>query len=87
MVELRCNNCPHLQQGFCTKLKEAIPNGLAKLFYGGAEGVYSGSVTYASKCGIETEKVNEEDLDLVVIVPEKDGDNILENVKTPHGKT
>lgn len=55
MVELRCNNCPHLEQGFCTKLKEAIPNGLAKLFYGGAEGVYSGSVTYASKCGIEKE--------------------------------
>jgi hypothetical protein len=55
MVELRCNNCPHLQQGFCTKLKEAIPNGLAKLFYGGAEGVYSGDVTYPSKCGVENE--------------------------------
>ena len=55
MVELRCNTCCHLEQGFCTKLKEPIPNGLAKLFYGGAEGVYSGNVTYPSKCGVENE--------------------------------
>lgn len=69
MVELRCNNCPHLEQGFCTKLKEAIPNGLAKLFYGGAEDIYSGTQTYPSECGIEKQTVNEEDLDLVVFIP------------------
>ena len=53
MVELRCNSCAHLKQGFCSKLKEVVPNELAKLFYGGAEGIYSGTVTYPSKCGIE----------------------------------
>jgi hypothetical protein len=66
LVELRCNNCAHLKQGFCIKLKEAVPNGLAKLFYGGAVGIYSGTITYPSKCGIEKEK----EVEMGVLVPE-----------------
>ena len=67
MVELRCNNCAHMKQGFCSKLREGLPNGLAKLFYGGAEGIYAGSVKYPSKCGIEKEK---QELEMGVLVPE-----------------
>jgi hypothetical protein len=70
MVELRCNNCVHLKEGCCDKLKEVLPNDLAKLFYGGAEGIYAGTVTYPSKCGIEKQK---EPL-LQVIIPESDVD-------------
>ena len=66
MVELRCNNCAHLKESFCSKLNEAIPNGLAKLFYGGAEGIYSGTISYPSKCGIEKEK----EIEMGMIVPE-----------------
>jgi hypothetical protein len=36
MAELRCNTCKHHVSGFCAKLKEGLPNDLAKLFYGGA---------------------------------------------------
>ncbi len=67
MVELRCNSCAQLEQGFCNKLKEAVPNGLAKLFYGGAVGVYSGTITYPSKCGIEQQK---QEVEMGVLVPE-----------------
>jgi hypothetical protein len=69
LAALRCNNCVYLKQGFCSRIGEALPNRLAKLFYGGAKDIYSGTVTYPSECGIETEKVNEEDLDLVVFIP------------------
>jgi hypothetical protein len=66
MVELRCNNCAHLKENYCEKLDEALPNGLAKLFYGGAEGIYAGSVTYPSQCGIEKEK----EVEVGILVPE-----------------
>jgi hypothetical protein len=56
LAELRCDSCNHLKQGFCSRLQEAVPNILAKFFYGGAVGMYSGTVTYPSKCGIEKEK-------------------------------
>jgi hypothetical protein len=56
LAELRCDSCIHLKQGFCSKLQEAVPNILAKFFYGGAVEIYSGTVTYPSKCGIEKEK-------------------------------
>lgn len=55
MAELRCNNCIHLQQGFCKKLNEVVPDSLTKLFLGGAAAIYEGAVTYPSKCGIEKE--------------------------------
>lgn len=55
MVELRCNSCPHLKNDLCEKLKEMLPNGIAKLYYGGAVGFYSTGVTYTSRCGIEKE--------------------------------
>jgi hypothetical protein len=66
MVELRCNKCIHLQQDYCSKLKEVVPNRLAKLFYGGAEGIYSGTINYPSKCGIEKEK----EIEMGMLVPE-----------------
>ena len=53
MTKFRCNTCKHLSVDFCNKLKEGLPNDLAKLFYGGAVGLYSGAVTYPSMCGIE----------------------------------
>ena len=56
MVELRCNCCEHLKDGYCEKLHEDLPNGFAKLFYGGANGIYEGTLTYPSKCGIEKQK-------------------------------
>ena len=62
MAELRCNTCMHLKQGFCSILKEAVPDRLAKFFYGGADSIYSGTITYPSKCGIEKEKELEMDL-------------------------
>jgi hypothetical protein len=67
MVELRCNSCVHLKEGYCDKIGEVLPNDLAKLFYGGAEGIYAGTVTYPSKCGIEKEQ---KELQLQVIMPE-----------------
>ncbi len=65
MVELRCNNCVHLKADYCDKLNEALPNGLAKLFYGGAEGIYAGTVTYPSKCEIEKRRKEPQ----LVIIP------------------
>ena len=55
MAKFRCNTCKHLSVDFCNKLKEGLPNDLAKLFYGGAVSLYSGTVTYPSTCGIEKE--------------------------------
>jgi hypothetical protein len=68
MADLRCNSCLYLRNGFCSKLNEALPHGLAKLFYGGAESIYAGTVTYPSECGIENEKHKEVTVD--VLVPE-----------------
>ena len=56
MVELRCNNCVHMKGNYCNKLDEVLANGLAKLFYGGAEGIYARAITYPSKCGIEKQQ-------------------------------
>jgi hypothetical protein len=66
LAEFRCNTCNHLKKGFCFKLKEAVPNELAKFFYGGAVGLYSGTVTYPSTCGIEKES----EVEVAVFVPE-----------------
>lgn len=66
MVELRCNNCPNLSNGFCTKLKVELSNGFAKLYYGGAIGVYYGNVTYPSKCGVKEEVKLVEELGIIV---------------------
>jgi hypothetical protein len=71
MVELRCNNCAHLKEGYCDKLNEVLPNDLTKLFYGGAEGIYAGTVTYPSKCGIEKQQKGPV---LQVVIPESDVD-------------
>jgi hypothetical protein len=71
MPELRCNNCIYLKDGFCSKLGEALPTRLAKLFYGGAVGFYSGTVTYPSTCGIEKEQGRETEEELELLIPEK----------------
>jgi hypothetical protein len=60
-----------LKQDYCDKLKEVVPNGLAKLFYGGAEGIYSGTITYPSKCGIEKETAPKTEMEMGVLIPEK----------------
>lgn len=69
MAELRCNTCKHQVSGFCAKLKEGLPNDLAKLFYGGAVSLYSGVVTYSGECGIEKEEGRgaEAEMDVFVI--------------------
>jgi len=70
MAELRCNTCKHHNSGFCVKLKEDLPNVLAKLFYGGAVSLYSGGVAYSGECGIEKEQEHVTEVELEVIVPE-----------------
>ena len=67
MAELRCNHCVHLQQRYCNKLNESVPDTLTKLFLGGAEAIYSGAVNYPSKCGIEKENGN---VEMGVLIPE-----------------
>jgi hypothetical protein len=71
MAQLRCDTCTHLNQGFCSKLEEAVPNVLAKFFYGGAIGLYGGTVAYPSKCGIEKKQSREAEFELRVLVPER----------------
>lgn len=70
MAELRCNTCKHLNSGFCVKLKEELPNVLAKLFYGGAISLYSGIITYPSECEIEKEQKRETEVEMEVFVTE-----------------
>jgi hypothetical protein len=68
MVELRCNTCPCFANGFCKKLKVNLPNGLAKLYYGGVVGIYSGDITYPSRCEIEKGVENSHELDAIVMI-------------------
>ena len=82
MVELRCNSCAHLKQGYCGKLKEFVPNELAKLFYGGAEGIYSGTITYPSKCGIEKEK----EIEMGILIPDSLSQELAEMRMATNGK-
>lgn len=56
MAELRCNKCAYLKDGFCCKLSEALPSLLAKLFYGGAESILAGTLTFSSECGVEKQQ-------------------------------
>jgi len=69
LAEFRCNRCVHLKQDYCSKLEEQVPNRLAKLFYGGAVGIYSGTVTYPSLCGIEKEQGHDTIVELEMFVP------------------
>ncbi len=72
MAELRCNNCIYLKDGFCSKLNEALSTRLAKLFYGGAESIFAGTVTYPSECGIEKQPKESQ---LQVFVPGSQNEN------------
>lgn len=74
MESLRCNSCAYLKQGFCNKLNQALPHRLAKLFFGGAEGLFSGTVTYASQCGIEKQQETQKELQMQVFIPASDID-------------
>jgi len=71
MVELRCNTCPNLAGDFCVKMKMVLPNGRAKLYYGGAVGVHFKKVTYPSRCGINEVKI-EQTLSMIVLNPEEE---------------
>ena len=66
MAKFRCHMCKHLSVDFCNKLKEGLPNDLAKFFYGGAVGLYSGTVAYPSECGIEKELKPETEVGMLV---------------------
>jgi hypothetical protein len=68
LASLRCNDCVHLKKSFCSKIGEALANPLAKLFYGGAESLYSGSLMYPSECGIEKEHTPETALKVFLAV-------------------
>jgi hypothetical protein len=70
LAELRCNTCKYHDSGFCVKLKEELPNVLAKLFYGGAFSLYSGLVTYPGECGVEKEQKRETGTEMKVFVTE-----------------
>jgi hypothetical protein len=56
LTALRCDTCAHLKEGFCSKIGEPLPNPLAKLFFGGADKLFSETQTYTSECGIENEQ-------------------------------
>jgi hypothetical protein len=73
MVDLRCNSCKYLQGDYFLKLKEILPNGLARLCCSGANGVYSGRTKYDSRCGIEktTTRETEEFIQLQISEPLK----------------
>ncbi len=79
MEVLRCNTCVHFNQGFCSKLGEAIPNRLAKLLFGGAKGLYDGTLSYPSECGIEKQST-QKTLELVVLIPENEWKEPMEIV-------
>jgi len=81
LTKFRCNTCKHLSVDFCNKLKEGLPSDLAKLFYGGAEGIYSGTITYPSKCGIEKEK----EVEMGMLVPESLSQELPAMRTTPSG--
>lgn len=66
LASLRCTHCVYLKQGFCSKIGVALPNRLAKLFYGGAVSLYSGTLTYPSECGIEKEQKRKTTLKVLV---------------------
>ena len=52
-MELKCNNCTHLDgMSYCSYVKEYLPNGFAKLHFGGAIGEYHGNVRHAGRCGL-----------------------------------
>ena len=70
MADLRCNTCKHHVSSFCIKLKEGLPNDLAKLFYGGAVSLYSGVVKYSGECGIEKEQERGTEAEMDVFVVE-----------------
>ncbi len=82
MEVLRCNTCVHFNEGFCSKLGEALPNRLAKLFFGGADGLYAGTVSYPSECGIEKQPTQM--LELVVLIPENEWNEQMEIVDLWH---
>ena len=71
MAELRCNKCGYLKDGFCCKLSEALPSLMAKLFYGGAESILEGTLTYPSECGVEK---GQKELQLHLFVRESSGE-------------
>jgi hypothetical protein len=71
-----------LKGGFCSKLGETLPNRLAKLFFGGAEGIFSGTVTYASECGVEKQP-HKGELEIIVFVPETQREELAENFVSP----
>ncbi len=86
MADLRCDTCKNQVSGFCVKLKEGLPNDLAKLFYGGAVNLYSGVVTYPSECGIEKEQKSGTELEMGVITLESIVQEVLEaRHAPPHG--
>jgi len=70
LAALRCNTCVYLKQGFCSRIGEPLLHRLAKLFYGGAIGLYSGTLTYPSECGIEKEQKRETGAEMKVFVTE-----------------
>jgi hypothetical protein len=72
MVELRCNTCPNLANDFCTKMKVVLPNGQAKLYYGGAVGTYHGSIKYPSKCGVKEEAKTQQRLGVIILNLDKE---------------
>jgi len=63
-----------MKGNYCDKLDEALPNGLAKLFYGGAIGIYAGAIAYPSKCGIEKQTKEPQ---LQFIIPESQSEDEL----------
>jgi hypothetical protein len=79
LTALRCDTCTFQKGGFCSKIGEPLPNPIAKLFFGGADKLFSGTQTYASECGIEKRQVIQEDLSLLVFAPEENYCETLKN--------
>jgi hypothetical protein len=69
-----------LKEGFCSKLGEALPTRLTKLFFGGAVGFCAGTITYPSECGVENERPRENKLELLMLPLECEDEVALENI-------
>jgi hypothetical protein len=60
-MKLRCDFCKYNKEEFCVKLDEELLNNFAKLYFGGAVGVYAGNIVNDSICGIEVKAKRRDD--------------------------
>jgi hypothetical protein len=68
-MKLRCDFCKFQKDDFCTKLKEDLPNGYAKLNFGGTVGAQPKNTI--CKVDVEIVAKNEDSITFQVWAPTK----------------